>query len=273
MEKPNTRKKVLTIIGNVIIYLFIALCIFVVTLTISGKKDADGATTFFGMQMRFVLTSSMEKCDATDVSGFEIEDIPTRSMVFIELVPDDKDAADRWYADLKVGDVLTFKYVYVTQETITHRITGIVEKPNGGYIINLEGDNKAYDSDTLMQTIDTSIENSLNHVIGKVVGQSYLLGLLVNLLRSPLGLVLIVILPSMVIIAIEIMKIIKLLTAGNEKKKKSEQEEQMRELDELKRRLAEFEAKEAERAASAAPSEAESTEAESAEASDKESQN
>ncbi|MBR5140666.1 MAG: S26 family signal peptidase, partial [Clostridia bacterium] len=156
MEPTHTIKKIVKIAANILLYLFIAVCIFSVILTISSKKDIDGTATIFGTQMRSVLTSSMEKCDATDVSGFEIKDIPAGSMIFVDVVPEDPEKAQEWYADLKVGDVLTFKYVYVRQETITHRIVDIQPNQDGGYTINLEGDNKGTDSATLAQTINTA---------------------------------------------------------------------------------------------------------------------
>lgn len=242
MEKTQIVKKVGKIAANILLYVFIAVCLFSVILTISSKKDADGTATIFGVQMRSVLSASMEKCDATDVSGYEIKDIPTGSMVFIEVVPEDPEEAAQWYANLKIGDVLTFKYVYVKQETITHRITGIRQNADGGYTIRLEGDNKNSDSDTLTQTINTSEKNSPNYVIGKVTGQSYLLGLFVKTMKSPVGLICIVIIPSLIIVILEILKIIKLLGADKRKKEQEEKERTANELDELRRRLAEYEA-------------------------------
>ena len=242
MEKTQIVKKVGKIAANILLYVFIAVCLFSVILTISSKKDADGTATIFGVQMRSVLSPSMEKCDATDVSGYEIKDIPTGSMVFIEVVPEDPEEAAQWYADLKIGDVLTFKYVYVKQETITHRITGIRQNADGGYTIRLEGDNKNSDSETLTQTINTSEKNSPNYVIGKVTGQSYLLGLFVKTMKSPVGLICIVIIPSLIIVILEILKIIKLLGADKRKQEQEEKERTANELDELRRRLAEYEA-------------------------------
>ncbi len=242
MKKTQTIKKVGKIAANILLYIFIAVCLFSVIMTISSKKDGDGTATIFGIQIRSVLSPSMEKCDATDVSGYEIKDIPTGSLVFIDVVPEDPDEAEKWYADLKIGDVLTFKYVYVKQETITHRITGIRQNPNGGYTIRLEGDNKNSDSETLTQTIDTSEKNSPNYVIGKVTGQSYFLGTLVNALKSPVGLIFIVIIPSLIIVILEILRIVKLLGADKRKKDEEEWANQQRELDELRRRLADLEA-------------------------------
>ena len=242
MEKTQVIKKTAKIVANVLLYAFIAVCIFGVILTISSKKDADGTATIFGKQMRLVLSPSMEKCDATDVQGYDIKHIPTGSMVFIDVVPEDDAEAEEWYKDLKKGDVLTFKYVYVRQETITHRITDIYKNENGGYTINLEGDNKDSDSEVLTQTIDTSLKNGPNYVIGKVIGQSRLIGLFVRVLKSPIGLVFIVIIPSLIIVILEIIKIIKLLGTGKRKKEQEEKERTANELDELRRRLKELEA-------------------------------
>lgn len=245
MEKPQMAKRVCGIAANVLLYAFIAVCLLGVILSITAKKEADGTATILGHQMRFVLSASMAKCEQTDVSEFEIKDIPARSMIFIEVVPKDTAKRDEWYAALKVGDVLTFKYVYVRQETITHRITAIEKKETGGYLISLEGDNKNSDSETLSQVIDTSIPNSPNYVIGKVTGQSFALGLFVNVLKSPAGLVCIVIIPSLIIVILEILKIIRLFGADKRKKEMEEQAQQKEELDELRKRLAELEAQNA----------------------------
>ena len=238
MGSKNTCKTIAKICANVLLYVFIALCLFGVIVTITAKKDPDGTATIFGKQLRFVQSSSMEKCDLTDVSDFKIKDIPVKSLIFIDVVPEDANKAEDWYADLKVGDVLTFKYVYVTQETITHRITSIEKKPTGGYIIELEGDNKNADASTLKQTIDTSLTDSPNYVIGKVTGKSYLLGLLVYALKTPAGLICIVILPATVILILELLHIIRIVNADKDKAIKNKQQ---LEIEELKRKLKELE--------------------------------
>lgn len=241
MERKQLIKKIAVIAANVLMYVFIAVCIFGVIVTVAAKSDSDGTATIFGKQMRFVLSPSMEKCEDTDVSDFEIKDIPTKSMVFIDVVPEDEAEAEQWYADLKVGDVLTFKYVYVRQETITHRITAIEKKATGGYVIDLAGDNKASDSETLTQTIDTSKTNSPNYIIGKVTGQSYVLGLFVSTLKTPVGIVCVVIIPSLIILVLEILKIVRLVGADKRKKAEEKIAKQQDELDELRRRLAALE--------------------------------
>ena len=238
MQK-QVAKKVAKIALRVLLYLFIAICIIALLITIISKKDADGTVTLFGYQMRVVVSPSMEKCDETydSIKQYDIKDIPTRSMVFIDNVPEDAAEASAWYDDIEIGDVLTFKYVYTRQETITHRVTG-KEPIDGGYIITLTGDNKATDSTTLTQVIDTSKTNSTNYVVGKVVGQSYPLGLLISALRSPLGLVFLVILPALIIMILEIIHVVQLLNEDKRKARKTAQQQQADELAELRRQIA-----------------------------------
>ena len=234
-------KKIGNIVLNGLLYVFLALCIFTVFVTLMSKRDSDGAAEIFGYQMRVVTSDSMAECELTDVSAYKIKDIPIRSMVFVKVMPDDPAKADEFYRSLKVGDVLTFRYVYTSQVTITHRITSITEKETGGFLIELAGDNKNAEDGQLTQLIDTSIPNNVNYVVGEVTGQSYLFGLIMSFLMNPIGLVLIIILPCAIIILIEVLKIIRTLTADKKKREQEEKEQKDSELEELRRRLAELE--------------------------------
>ena len=236
-------KKIGKIAYSVIMWLFLIICAAALVLTVTAKRSGDGAGEIFGYQLRTVITESMEKCEETDVSDFDIKSIPKNSMIIVQSVPEDKEAAERWYSELRVGDVLTFRYVYVTQKTITHRITSITEKESGGYIIELAGDNKSSESDQLYQTIDTSQESSPNYVLGKVTGVLFVLGFIVSLLKTPVGLIFIVIVPCFIIILLEILKIFGAYNATKIKRNKEESAKKDEELAELKRRLAALEEK------------------------------
>ena len=231
------------IIRDIIIFVFLLVCIFSVFVTVLSRKDADGAAEVFGYQMRVVTSDSMAACEHTDVSAYKIKDIPVRSMVFVEVMPKTPAEADAFYRSLQVGDVLTFRYVYTTQITITHRITGIVERENGREIV-LSGDNKATEAGQAVQIIDTSAKDDANYIIGKVVGKSYLMGVVINFLMQPLGMVLLIIVPCVAIIVLEIGKIVKVVTKEKKERERKEQEEKAlkdQELDALRRRLAELE--------------------------------
>lgn len=238
-SKKTRFSKTGRLVGTILMYLFLALCLFALAMTIFSERDIDGTAELFGYQMRIISSDSMAKCALTDVSEYEIGSIPLRSMVFIEVVP--KTGADEWYRSLRIGDVLTFRYVYTGQVTITHRIVSIEEKKTGGFLIELAGDNKNSDTGQLTQIIDTSAENSTDYVIGKVTGQAFFLGVLVNVLKTPPAMVLVVMVPCIMIILLESMKIVGVCDA---QRKKREREERMRrngELAYLRRRLAELE--------------------------------
>lgn len=234
-------KKIGKIFADIVVYVFLAVCIFTVVVTVLAKKDVDGAATVFGYQMRVVTSDSMGASEFTDVSEFKVKDIPIRSMVFVKTMPDNPERADNWYRKLQVGDVLTFRYVYTTQVTITHRIISITEKPSGGFVIELAGDNKNSEDGQLTQIIDTSIPNNTNYVIGKVVGQSYAVGVAMTFLQKPVAIVLLIMIPCLVIIFIEAIKIMRILNADKKQKEQDEKIQKDNELEELRRKLAALE--------------------------------
>lgn len=238
-----TIKKILSIAGNVLLYLILAIAIFVLIVSITAKKDIDGTATIFGKQLRFVQSDSMGACDQTDVSAYKIKSIKIKSCVFIDVIPDDEAKREEWLKTVKAGDVLTFKYVYTNQVTITHRVVNIEEKATGGYIITLEGDNKvpvsAVGQQTVgQQTIDTSQEAGTNYIIGRVTGQSYLLGLLVYALKQPVGIVCFILVPCLIMIAFQVIRIVKVVNADKQEKATAEKASQTNEIEELKRQLA-----------------------------------
>ena len=234
-------KKIGKSLADIVVYVFLAVCIFTVVVTVLAKKDVDGAATVFGYQMRVVTSDSMGASEFTDVSEFKVKDIPIRSMVFVKIMPDNPERADNWYRKLQVGDVLTFRYVYTTQVTITHRIISITEKPSGGFVIELAGDNKNSEDGQLTQIIDTSIPNNTNYVIGKVVGQSYAVGVAMTFLQKPVAIVLLIMIPCLVIIFIEAIKIMRILNADKKQKEQDEKIQKDNELEELRRKLAALE--------------------------------
>ncbi len=244
MGEGHTLKKVVTVVSNIILYAFVAVSIIGVLLTLTAKQGKDGTATVLGIQLRYVLSPSMEKSEYTNTDDFVIKDIPQSSVVLVRVVPTEPDLEYEWYDSLEVGDVLTFRYVYTTQETITHRIVDIYEKDDkSGFMIYLEGDNKSSESGALTQVIDTSVENGYNYVIGRVVGVSRVLGFLVKILSSPVGLILAVILPCSAILIFEIFRITSVMGLERREKEAEERKKKEDELNELRRRIAELETK------------------------------
>ena len=183
-------KKISNIALNVLIYVFMAICIVSVIATVFFPKSSDGATTVLGYQFRVVTTGSMAKSPETDVSGYKIKSIPQNSLVIIKTMPDDPQAAADWYEnEVEIGDVLTFKYLYERQLVITHRVVDKYPNPEGeGYVIVLEGDNKNENVNLARQVIYTADDDSVNYIIGKVQAKSYVFGLFIGAMKEPLSL-------------------------------------------------------------------------------------
>ena len=230
-------KKIFKITSDILLYCFIFLGLITIIITLSSKKDIDGATNIFNYQLRLVITDSMDKCSETNVSKYKIKSIPKNSLVLIKKIKDND------YKKIKEGDVLTFRYLYTEQVTITHRVKSIVEKETGGYIIELVGDNKTGESELLVQTIDTSIEESPNYIIGEVVYTSIIIGFILNMLKSSLGIVFIIIIPSFIIILLEVIKIINITIIEKRKLAERKANEKEQEILELKKKLKEMENK------------------------------
>lgn len=238
MAIEKKQNKVLSIIFHTLLYVFMGFCLLSLIFVIAMKSSGQDAVSVFGHQLRRVISPSMEECEYTDVSDFDIKSLPVNTMVFVEEVPTDSEEAKQWYEDLEPGDVLTFKYVYVRQEVITHRIIDKKENGKGGYLIYLSGDNKNDSNGTLTQVIDTSVsETSPNYVIGKVVGYSVALGEIITFLSSTIGLVFVIIIPVVVIIVLEVIRLVRLLTYDKRQAALKKQQEQEEEIENLRKRL------------------------------------
>lgn len=248
-------KKVANIVLDVVVVAVLLLALFTMIVTVNAKKSKDGTATIFGYQLRFVQSGSMEKCAYTDVSKYKVKSIKVKSCVFIKTAPTSEKEINEWYKTLKVGDVLTFQYnkndgsaapedYEGDSMVITHRVIKIEKKENGnGYIITLKGDNKSgKDSEPAEQVIDTEYDTpaETTYIIGKVTGQSYLLGLCVYVLKKPVGIVCVVIVPCLLMIVIQIFRIVNVLGEDKKNKRKEEQANKDDEIEELKRQLAAF---------------------------------
>ena len=81
-------------------------------------------------------------------------------------------------------------------------------------------------------------------MLGKVTAVFSVLGFIVSLLKNPIGLVFIVIIPCFIIILLEILKILGAYNAEKQKRNKEEAKKKDDELEELKKRLAALEKRE-----------------------------
>lgn len=172
--------------------------------------DCNGRSLDFSdTDVKIVVSGSM---DGEPRTQYDIETIPVKSMVFIHRVPDDPRS---FYSSLKVGDVLTFDYVHpVSKESmvVTHRIVSISEDL-GVYTYTLKGDSIADDPTNGSVQVVTS---SSGDIIGKVVGVSHVLGVLVLFLSTMTGKLCLIVVPCLILIVSEVLNIIRVLRNGDE---------------------------------------------------------
>lgn len=234
-----TPKKVLSIMGDVFLSLFLVFAVLCCVSVVLMKQSGNNSLNLFGQEMRLVLTESMEENKLTDVSSYEIKSIPKDSLIGIQTFKEDE--RQEFYDSLKVGDVLTFKYLITSSEqvVITHRIIEIEKKSDDlNYLITLRGDNINEDGTTSTQVIDTTYdESSFNYIIGKVTWVNPVLGYMMTFLKSTYGIVFIIILPSSFVVIFEIFKIISYYTSDKKAEKKAKDDE----IKALKERLEQLE--------------------------------
>lgn len=105
---------------------------------------------------------------------------------------------------LKKNDVITFISNDPTHSgiTITHRIVGIKKTESGGYAYRTKGDNNNVEDKTLV---------SYDDVIGKVILRIPYIGYLQQLLLSRFGWLLVIVIPCLLIVSSDIVKLLKML--------------------------------------------------------------
>ena len=224
-------------IFNILSYCFIFIAAIFTITTINLKENPKDGLTIFNHQMMVVETESMEKNELVNVDEYEIKSIKKNSLIIVKIINENDPYS--FYKEIEINDVLTFKYMIGNkQEIITHRVINKTPK-EGGFIFELRGDNINKDGTTSTQMIDTTEEDSFNYIIGKVEVTSYFLGLVLTTLKSQIGIIGVVIIPSIILIFFEIIKIINEI--NKDKIQKSKEKDQ--ELLELKQKLIELEKK------------------------------
>lgn len=185
--------KVLNYTVTLILVLIIGTSLF---LTLSARRSPDRIPTMAGRKILNVLSGSMEP-------GISPGD------VIIVRPPGPAE-------ELKEGDVVTFKAQEKgasRQVLITHRIVGIVyvnEKPTA-YVT--KGD--ANDSKDLHPI-------GRDQVVGVYAGRIPYFGYVANFIKTPLGIILLLVIPGLLAIAGEVHKIYKILSEEEQRKAAAE---------------------------------------------------
>ncbi len=193
-------KKVLGIVGNTLLWLFVAFSCLLTVLVFAAQGSEDGVPELFGKSMITIQSPSMS-------GTFEIGD-----MVIMTKIDDEQKA------NLKVGDIVTY---YAPQDINgdgkkrdlnTHRI---IEFLDNGKIVTKGDFNKLADNEG-----DDPYEIVPNDIIGVCTESGKISGLgnVLDFLRSPTGFFICVVLPLVLFFLYELYNFISLLVTERAKK-------------------------------------------------------
>ena len=201
-KKKSTAKRVVRVIVNIIIWLFIAFSVAVTILSFSAQSSADGIPTIGGKVISPVLSDSM-------APTFKKGDI----ILSTKLTDDEK-------ADLKVGDIITFKADLDgdgNAEINTHRIVEVIVEDNSEFVqYKTAGDNNNDVVDNYnvapADVISIWVEGENTRLPG--------LGNVIDFLLKPTGFLVCIVLPLIIFFIFEIVMFVrKLIEVKNSDKK------------------------------------------------------
>jgi len=189
-------------IFKTIYYIIFAFIVLIAVLLIVSVLPITGNIKFLT-----VLSGSMEPT------------IKTGSIILVKPI-----------ADYKIGDIITFGPTTKTMPPTTHRIAEIKVVGDQPVYITKGDANESVDSREIQKS----------DVIGKEIIKVPYLGYVIDFVRKPVGFVLIIIVPAVVIINDELRKIWKEIMRLK-KKRKEKDAKQDEEINELKQEIKEIE--------------------------------
>ena len=243
MEKGHsTVKKVFTVIGNIIIWLFVIFAAVVTIFTFAARSSEDGVPSIGKTTILTVSTDSMSP-------EFNAGDI----IIGQKLLPEEQ-------VTLQKGDVITYDAGDLdgngSRDLHSHRIIEVIKGENGNVSYKTQGDN--------VLTPDPDPVDSEN-VICKYTGTKLAgLGKVLNFLQTSTGFLLVIVLPLVLFFIYELIRFIRRfieLRGGRKGDISPEEEERIRQqaIEEYLRSQAGEQAPAAEEAAEAVEEAAEET--------------
>ena len=212
-------KKIAGIVGNVLIWMFVAFSLLITILVFSAQGSSDGIPAIFGKSILTIQSPSME-------DTYSIGD-----MVFMEKLSDEQKAK------LEPGMIITYHAPIdingdgMTGDINTHRIVSIDEKT--GVIVTKGDGNILPDNEG-----DNPYTIHRNDVIGVCTEDGVLPGLgnVIEFLRSSMGFFLCIVLPLILFFLYELYNFISILVSERAKKapiaKETEEEIKRRAIEE-----------------------------------------
>jgi len=238
--KENNKKGLrlaLNIIEWTLLGLVVLILIFILIFA-SKKPGKESGGSLFGYETRLVLTDSMNGSkEFYEGKDYKIKNIEAGECIFLtDCDYSSTEKTNAFYADLKVGDVVTYYSANTYHVYITHRIIDI-EEIAGNIIYEIKGDNGVAE-----YTSSEFITKDSGLIVGKVVGQSKFLGwVYTTLLNNKVAVYLIIIIPCVACIGYESYKIVKEVKSSKKEKIVQQSQAKDNEIEELKKKIKELE--------------------------------
>ncbi|MFA5342218.1 MAG: signal peptidase I [Clostridia bacterium] len=197
-------KKGLKIVGNILLWLFVVIAVFMTIIAFSSTKNQNGVAVIFGRMPITILSESM---DPTLKKGDLI--------ISHELSADQK-------GSLNENDIITYKVDLNGDgfmELNTHRIISI--RTSGGFVYyTTKGDNNA-----IADTQEVRYDNVVGVYNGRRVPG---IGAVLNFLQTPTGFLVCVVIPLVLFLLYEIYNFIKVMISMKTDKQGKQYEEEIK---------------------------------------------
>lgn len=197
-------KKGLKIVGNILLWLFVVIAVFMTIIAFSSTKNQNGVAVIFGRMPITILSESM---DPTLKKGDLI--------ISHELSAEEK-------GTLKEDDIITYKVDLNGDgfmELNTHRVISV--RNSGGYVYyTTKGDNNA-----IADTQEVRYDNVVGIYNGSRVPG---VGAVLNFLQTPTGFLVCVVIPLVLFLLYEIYNFIKIMISMKTDKQSKQYEEEIK---------------------------------------------
>lgn len=205
MEKSLKAKKIVNIVVNVILWLFVAFSLVVTVIAVSANDNAKNVPTIAGKCFLYVQSDSMNAEKPAGVSESKPSGFAKGVMIIGKYIVDDDKAID----SLEVGDIITYEWDITGDGTIspgennTHRITNINRNESGAVVsVETMGDNAEF-SHGVSETVRRDA------IISVYTGTKFPgLGSALAFLNSKLGFGLCILLPLVAFFVYQLIKFI-----------------------------------------------------------------
>lgn len=214
--KKNTVKKVLDIVLNTVLWLFVIFAVVITVITVSASSNKKNVPSVGGNCYLSILSDSMNAQKPSWVEQSKPSGFKTGDLIIGKYIAENEEEINK----LEKGDIITFEWdingdgTISAGETNTHRIVNIVREDGKIISVETQGDNEEYSKG---KTEQVSVSRIIAKYTGRKIGG---VGKILASLSKPLGFGLCIVLPLVLFFAYELFVFIKtVMSVKNEGKK------------------------------------------------------